>query len=260
MSRIAHGSARKVLLSEIIKSLNHLGYSAVQWFSWMLDDCMAGFGVKLQTPWEQGQHDKLFELGGLYSKAVSENPYRDILGEIYQELSSSYGKKSFGQYFTPDTVAMMMAQIETSDTPLDGERIVRVFEPAIGSGVMLLAFVRCVLAKRPDKLRTMSFSGIDLDSTCVKMATLQLLANNMLHAGNIGEIAVYQGNTLGDPKDLNLYFHASTPKFIDAEARESKEGRTMGLKTTAQSFSNKEFFHFGAGTAKQGNLFDLLKN
>ncbi len=77
MELLTPEATQKKLLNEIIKSHNHLGYSAIQWFGWFLDDCMAGFGKRLDKPWAEDQTKHLFTLGGLYADAVYKNPYQD---------------------------------------------------------------------------------------------------------------------------------------------------------------------------------------
>ncbi len=58
----ASKNREKELQKTIIKSHQHLGYSATQWFEWMVDDCLAGMGKKLEKPWEEKQNQHLFEL------------------------------------------------------------------------------------------------------------------------------------------------------------------------------------------------------
>ncbi len=65
----------------------------------------------------------------------------DVLGLVYQELSGKYSKKHMGQYFTPSPIARMMSQITYSVEPFESEEgAVKLLEPCIGSGVMLLEF------------------------------------------------------------------------------------------------------------------------
>ena len=209
----AFGAAKKNLTNKIINSHNYLGYGAPQWFEWMIDDCLASMGKRLSQPWSDDQNSLLFDLGGLYAQTVIENPFSDVLGAIYQELASGYGKKRMGQYFTPDSIAECMAMMQLDKADLDAKKIITVCEPCVGSGTMLLAFFRVALSYGSHYLQKISVTGIDLDQLCVKIATLQILANNLLHNGNLGEIVMLRGNSLGDPKDLTTFYHASTPSY-----------------------------------------------
>jgi len=62
------------------------------------------------------------------------------------ELASRWKQASLGQYFTPWPIALMMAQMSVYDHDWEATPHPMVNEPAVGSGVMLLAF-RGVVAK-----------------------------------------------------------------------------------------------------------------
>ena len=125
------GAAKEYLIARIIKSHNHLGYNATQWFEWMLDDCLAGFGKRLSQPWKEQTNERLFELGGLYANAVIENPWADVLGGVYQELASNYGRKALGQFFTPAEVTKCIAQMSFDVNDVKEKPVFRVLEQCI---------------------------------------------------------------------------------------------------------------------------------
>ena len=184
----------------------------------MLDDCLASFGIKLDEPWDSQAQQHLFELGKLYAQCVKDAPFSDLLGGVYQTLASRFNKKGMGQYFTPDAIAKMMAQINYRREDFETKPVIRFYEPTAGSGVLALAFMAAARQDNPDFLGKLSVTMIDLDRLCVKMAVLQVMANNLIHTRNLGEIRAYHGNSLGDPKDLKLFYHASTPTY-DAAAK-----------------------------------------
>ncbi|CCD89868.1 conserved protein of unknown function; putative DNA methylase [Bradyrhizobium sp. ORS 285] len=93
----------------------------------------------------------------------------DCLGDIFME-EISFGEH--GQFFTPEPVAKMMAEI----TAPDGGSVT---DPACGSGRMLIA------SHTPGTFLV----GIDLDPRCAKMTALNLFWRNM--RGN-----VYCGDSL----------------------------------------------------------------
>lgn len=208
------------LTKEIVKSHLQGGHDAAKWFSWLIDDCLAGFGKKLDQPWDETQHERLFQLSGLYGQIVHEHPYTDILGLTYQELASNYGRKGLGQYFSPDEIARLMAQMTFDRALFEKQEVVRFSEPTAGSGVMVLAFMRTVIQDNPDWMRKLSVTMVDLDKVCVKMSVLQVLANNLIHQANLGEIRALHGNSLGNRQNLALFYHASTPDYDKAAARQ----------------------------------------
>lgn len=211
-------SPETTLSKEIIASHNHLGKSAIQWLDLFLDDCLASFGLKLKEGWPKDTNEHLFSLGRTYSQEIIKRPFEDVLGEVYQTLASQYGKKALGQYFTPSPVAQMMATIGYSQKEFDENSVVRFYEPCLGSGVMALAFMHTVYENDPHFMSKLSVTGIDLDIMCVKMGTLQILGNNLIHELGLGEIKVLQGNSLDDPINLETFYHASTLDYMAAEA------------------------------------------
>lgn len=92
----------------------------------------------------------------------------DCLGEFFQRHLS---RGKHGQFFTPEHVADFMAAIINP-----GESDKRILDPACGSGRMLLSAAKIN--------RNNYFFGCDIDSTCCKMAAINLCLNGMT-----GEIA-----------------------------------------------------------------------
>ena len=130
--------------------------------------------------YEQGQ--ELGRLFNLYLQAVEELPFRDILGTLFMRLDVNSVRA--GQYFTPWPLAEMMARMTFDrDSFLEtvSERgTVSVNDPAVGSGVMLLAFAKVVhdaLGREgTDRLR---LNGMDIDVRCVNMSRIQLRMNGL---------------------------------------------------------------------------------
>jgi len=185
-------------------------YRPDEWLRFLTQDVLAGFGKRLEVPWDEARHAKLSELTQLYAKLVCEHPWHDILGPAYMELGSHGQRQWLAQYFTPQPIAGAMARMTMCDLDLaafeDG-RLIRVMEPSAGSGVMMLATCEAIVADHgADALSRFSFSAIDLDPLCTLMTACQLLANAFIH-GTIGELVVYQGNALGPDSDLDVVVH-----------------------------------------------------
>ena len=128
---------------------------------------------------EGSEFGRLFNL---YTDAVEQMPFRDILGEIFMKLDVNSVRS--GQFFTPQPIAEMMAGMQFSRESFE-ERVkdkgeVTVMDPAVGSGVMLLAFAKVVHDElgRPgvNKLR---LYGMDIDERCVLMCRIQLRMNGL---------------------------------------------------------------------------------
>jgi type I restriction-modification system DNA methylase subunit len=92
----------------------------------------------------------------------------DCLGEFYEQHLS---RGKHGQFFTPEHVCDMMAAIVNPE-----ESNKNILDPACGSGRMLLSAAKIN--------RNNYFFGADIDSTCCKMAAINLCLNGMM-----GEIA-----------------------------------------------------------------------
>lgn len=95
--------------------------------------------------------------------------FRDPLGELYmQKISHGH----MGQYFTPEHVCELMAQL--TSIPTENGQIV--LDPACGSGRMLLSAAKIN--------RNLRLYGADVDGLCCKMALMNMLLQSLT-----GEIA-----------------------------------------------------------------------
>lgn len=91
--------------------------------------------------------------------------FYDVLGDLFMELIS-HGRN--GQFFTPQPVCDMMAAMTYGDDLADGKTVC---DPACGSGRMLMAVAKMN--------RNLTFYGADNDSTCCKMAVLNMVLNTL---------------------------------------------------------------------------------
>lgn len=124
----------------------------------------------------------------IYTQAVEADPFRDILGELFMRLDVNSVKA--GQFFTPMSIAEMMARMQFDkavfDQQVQEKGYVSVCDPAVGSGVMLLAFAKVVHAElgRP-ALSKVRFFGNDIDQRCVLMCRIQLRMNGLDAVGRV---------------------------------------------------------------------------
>jgi type I restriction-modification system DNA methylase subunit len=114
---------------------------------------------------------KLSQLFAHLVQYINNHLYTDPIGEYYQ---TKITRGEHGQYFTPTHISTFLA----NGTGLDTAKTV--YDPACGSGRMLLSAIQTARrdGNNPDCY------GADLDSTCTKMAAINLT----LHGVN-GEIA-----------------------------------------------------------------------
>jgi methylase of polypeptide subunit release factors len=167
-----------------------------------------GFKATLDRyTYEQGQ--ELGRLFNLYLMAVEELPFRDILGTLFMRLDIK--SVASGQFFTGFHIAEMMARMTFDrDSFLETVRergTVSVCDPAVGSGVMLLAFAKVVhdeLGREgTDKLR---LYGTDIDVRCVNMSRIQLRMNGLDGFGRMA--ALLHAMDKQEPAQAELFTEA----------------------------------------------------
>ena len=118
----------------------------------------------------------------------------DAFGDAYEFLMTMYASnagKSGGEFFTPQEVAELLARIAC-----DGKnRISKVYDPACGSGSLLLKFAK-VLGK--DKAKAVSFYGQEINITTYNLCRI----NMFLHHVPFNQFDIELGDTLIEPKHL----------------------------------------------------------
>lgn len=121
-----------------------------------------------------GEHQR--EALGHFAEAfqiIISNPDHDVVGDVYQG-AITYGEH--GQYFTPETVCDLMAQMSSHDIGNepegDPDKPFRVLDPACGSGRMLMRYNRA-------SKRRCWFEAIDIDHRCAKMAAINFALRDM---------------------------------------------------------------------------------
>jgi type I restriction enzyme M protein len=122
-------------------------------------------------------------------KSDSAGCWYDGLGDFFMENNSKFGQDARGQFFTPEPVCEMMAQISKGEDEKE-ERFIN--DPACGSGRMLIAFDRI----HPGNRFKNFYVGNDLDLRCVKMCVLNMflygLKGAVIHMNSLS-MDVYSG-------------------------------------------------------------------
>src|SRR3989339_2141514 len=134
---------------------------------------------------------KLFEsIGDLQLGKYSDNTI-DAFGDAYEFLMTMYAAnagKSGGEFFTPQEVSELLAEITT----VGKKEVNKVYDPACGSGSLLLKFAK-VLGK--ENVRQ-GFYGQEINLTTYNLCRI----NMFLHDINYNHFNIGLGDTLTDPK------------------------------------------------------------
>lgn len=114
----------------------------------------------------------------------------DLFGDAYEYLMQMYAStagKSGGEFYTPQEVSELLARI----TVVGKDEVNKVYDPACGSGSLLLKFVK-VLGH--DKVRQ-GFFGQEINLTTYNLCRI----NMFLHDVNYEKFDIAHGDTLTDP-------------------------------------------------------------
>ncbi len=115
----------------------------------------------------------------------------DAFGDAYEYLMAMYASdagKSGGEYFTPQEVSELLAEIAT----VGKKRVNKVYDPACGSGSLLLKFSKVL---GPDKVG-LGFFGQENNITTYNLCRI----NMFLHNINYDHFDIACGDTLTDPQ------------------------------------------------------------
>lgn len=115
----------------------------------------------------------------------------DAFGDAYEFLMTMYASnagKSGGEFFTPQEVSELLAEI----TLVGKKSVNKVYDPACGSGSLLLKFAK-VLGKNNVR---QGFYGQEINITTYNLCRI----NMFLHDINFEKFNIANGDTLTDPK------------------------------------------------------------
>jgi type I restriction-modification system DNA methylase subunit len=109
----------------------------------------------------------LAEMINEYENGMSDDGgWVDVLGNVFEETNSSFAASGAGQFFTPETVCNVMAQLTAGTDECEDGIVVN--DCACGSGRNLIAHSRL----HPKNRFNAFYVGQDLDERCVKMCVL----------------------------------------------------------------------------------------
>lgn len=158
----------------------------------LFDDLDVNSGKLGHTVEKRNQRlTKLLEaIAGLRLGDYAQNSI-DAFGDAYEFLMTMYASsagKSGGEFFTPQEVSELLAEITT----VGKTEVNKVYDPACGSGSLLLKFAK-VLGK--ENVRQ-GFFGQEINLTTYNLCRI----NMFLHDINYEKFDIAHGDTLTDPK------------------------------------------------------------
>lgn len=140
------------------------------------------------------RNEKLVKLldviGSLPMGGAFDENTNDLFGDTYEFLMGMYASnagKSGGEYYTPQEVSELLARI----TVAGKTEVNKVYDPACGSGALLLKFAKVL---GPGKVRT-GFYGQESNITTFNLARI----NMFLHDVPYEKFDIAHGDTLIDP-------------------------------------------------------------
>lgn len=134
---------------------------------------------------------KILEAIGNLQLGDYQDNTNDTFGDAYEFLMTMYASnagKSGGEFFTPQEVSELLAEI----TVHGKKQVNKVYDPACGSGSLLLKFAK-VLGK--ENVRQ-GFFGQEINITTYNLCRI----NMFLHDINFEKFDIAHGDTLTDPK------------------------------------------------------------
>ena len=123
-----------------------------------------------------------------------ENNEIDTFGDAYEYLMQMYASnagKSGGEFFTPQEVSDVLARI----TEVGNPNIRKVYDPACGSGSLLLKFAKTVGKRNPQ----LKYFGQEVNPTTYNLCRI----NMFLHDINYDNFDIQLGDTLHNPLQLD---------------------------------------------------------
>ncbi|MBQ8866837.1 MAG: type I restriction-modification system subunit M [Bacteroidaceae bacterium] len=119
----------------------------------------------------------------------------DAFGDAYEFLMQMYAAhagKSGGEYFTPPAVSELLARLCLIRNPL----IRRVYDPACGSGSLLLKFAKIIGHDHSD----LEYYGQEINPSTYNLCRI----NMFLHGIGFDKFDIQLGDTLTDPRHMDL--------------------------------------------------------
>lgn len=119
----------------------------------------------------------------------------DTFGDTYEYLMKMYAAnagKSGGEFFTPQEVSEVLARITSHENNVE-----KVYDPACGSGSLLLKFAKTVGGKKRNDIE---YYGQEINPTTYNLCRI----NMFLHDINFDKFDIQLGDTLHNPLHIDM--------------------------------------------------------
>lgn len=170
----------------------------------------------------------------------------DILGDAYEYLMKNFATesgKSKGQFYTPAEVSRLIAAvIGMSRRPANGAHLVTLYDPACGSGSLLLRAAEASPVK-------VSIHGQEKDGSTAGLARM----NMVLHGQDTA--IIHDGNTLANPRFKDGDALLRTFDYVVANPPFSQKNWMTGFDPSADLYHR---FEDGIPPEKNGDYAFLL--
>lgn len=184
----------------------------------------------------------------------------DFLGHIYEDLNAT--KKGFGQFFTPDSVAKLMARIAFPPDSIEQGRIVKICDPTCGAGALLIEAAESFIESGGRQGDLLLYAD-DLDGTACNIAYTQfsllgypaIVRRMDSLAMEVFEGPLYTFGYFGHAMPMRLHKTQGSPEkkedfFPETEtiSEEPKEGAVEEPPINVRELAQGEFnfgFNFG---------------
>jgi len=129
------------------------------------------------------------EMLALVVRAMDESDCGDVLGPIMMSDEVMVRNEYIGQFFTPPCICSLMAELTLADDLFEGRPFVRIGEPAVGAGAMVLALAQVIRRRGHDITTAAWFDCADLSGLAYHMAFIQMslggLSGIVRHANSL---------------------------------------------------------------------------
>lgn len=143
----------------------------------------------ISAKYSAAEKEQLAHCFGAVVMALEAGP-QDVLGQLYMSLDLGNAWK--GQFFTPDSVSQLIAEVTLSDAAdkaISKWGFVSLNDPCVGGGAMVIGAVNSLLSRKINYQQALHVIATDIDIKSVHMAYLQL---SLLHVPAI----IIHGNSL----------------------------------------------------------------
>ena len=121
----------------------------------------------------------------------------DTFGDTYEFLMQMYASeagKSGGEFFTPQQVSELLARLASYNNP----NIQKVYDPACGSGSLLLKFAKTVGKQNPN----LKYFGQEVNPTTYNLCRINMFLHMFLHNVNYDNFDIRLEDTLLKPQHM----------------------------------------------------------